>query len=107
MISISMAGLTQGANECSLDNIRKVKTISNSDILIIKEGEMTMATKSNGHRPSKLQKIYKRDKRKIINAAKSISSAANGAKEKFTDAEENLEKYAKSNPWKTKLFIRN
>lgn len=63
-----------------------------------------MAIKSNGHLKTKLSKMYKRDKQKILRAAKSISSAATDAKEKFTDVEESVEKYAKANPWKTMGF---
>ena len=53
-----------------------------------------MAAKSNGHLKSKIKKIYKRDKHIIVKTAKD-------AKDKFIDAEESVEKYAKDHPWKT------
>ena len=66
---------------------------------------MATKLKSNGHNghqlSAKLRKLYKHDKLKVSNAAKVLSHAAKDAKEKFTDVEESVEKYAKANPWKT------
>jgi|GEM_PF-6335609 len=61
---------------------------------------MTKAN-GNGHFREKLKRLYKRDKHKVLKAANAISSAATDAKDKLSDVEESVEKYAKANPWKT------
>lgn len=59
--------------------------------------------RTNGHTAlkNKIKRLYKIDKRKIASAATALSHAARDAKEKFSDVEESVEKYAKTNPWKT------
>jgi ElaB/YqjD/DUF883 family membrane-anchored ribosome-binding protein len=63
-----------------------------------------MVTKSNGHLRDKIKKLYKRDKHKIVAATKAITDATQEAKERFSDVEKSMEKYAKANPWKTMGF---
>ena len=56
----------------------------------------------NGHTSTYLASKYKRTtKRKLVAAATNVKKAAIKAKDKFDDIEENVQKYAKINPWKT------
>lgn len=57
-----------------------------------------MKSKTNGHVRTKA------NKRKILITKKAITHAAVNAKNMFVDVEENVEKYAKANPWKTMGF---
>lgn len=61
--------------------------------------------RKNGHATTRLSTKLKRgltQNRKTLKAAsKKLTHAAYEAKERFNDVEETVEKYAKTNPWKT------